>query len=236
MDLALLTAEVFGILMGSFNEQNGMSQMYYSLTAYVPGLLVGCRNISFKARKKSYRAAGICICSLLLLLQMKLYFYDEGVYGKVAQNAIAYVTDGLPPRKENDSDQFEYPINSIQYPEYEAMLWIRENTPKDSIIMPDKDVCKGQPGYMYYAAFAERQAYLEGDIYLYDTYEEERETRRKNISRIYLNDTDALRIAKEDGVDYIIQTKWVIPTYEGNGCTLVYENSMVRIWKINEDL
>lgn len=232
IDWALLAATLFGLFMGSFNEQNGMSQMYYSQASYLTGLAFGFRNF----KQSGIVSKTIClICmSVLLAFQIRLYFSEENILSSILNNASDLLSGELPHLKENDSTEFEYPIDSIQYSEYEAMQWIKKNTPVDSVIMPDKDVCKGQGGYMYYGTFAERQTYLEGAVYLYDAYFEEREQRRIDISHIYLNYPGALDIAKSDGVDYIIQTKWIIPTYEGNGCTLVFENDMVKIWKVGK--
>ena len=121
----------------------------------------------------------------------------------------------------------------MQFSDYEALCWIRDNTPVDSILVSDRDIRLEQHTYMYHGTFAERRMWLEGDCYLYGAYWQERDERRNDIRLIYLNYPEALEKAKADGVDYVIQTKWIKPDFEGNGCTPVFENETVIVWKID---
>ncbi len=227
-DLSLLIAAVFGICMGSFNEQDGMSQMYYSQAAFLPGIVFGLRNFGFE--KKSLRTVCGIAAAALFLLQIKYYFVEEKIYSNSLNKISALINHELPAKPSNDSE-YPYSPDSMQYSDYEALVWIRDNTPVDSILVSDRDIRLEQHTYMYHGTFSERQMYLEGDCYLYGAYWQEREQRRDDIRWIYLNDQKALEKAKNDGVDYLIETKWITPVFEGNGCTLVFENETIRVWK-----
>ena len=74
---------------------------------------------------------------------------------------------------------------------------------------------------------------MEGDRYFYGTYLEQREHRKTVIREVYQNSSDALKSAAQDGVDYIIQTKWLTPEFEGRGCSLAYETDSVAVWQID---
>ena len=225
---ALLVSSVFGVFMGMFTLQSGMSQMYYSMASFLPGLLLGLKDC--KITKKKVSIVCTAAAGILLVFQSKPFLRNicEFSTGKIQ----TLYTDGLPsPPK--DKTEHPYSPDSIQYSDYQALVWIRENTPADSIVISDRDICLEQRTYMYHGTFCERQMYLEGECYLYGMWDE-RDERRDRVRWIFLNDEDALLTAKEEGADYIIQTKWIRPDYQGHGCTLVYETDTINVWKIDQ--
>jgi hypothetical protein len=130
----------------------------------------------------------------------------------------------------------ERTASSIQGSDLEAMQWIRKNTPMECLIVSDRGVVCELPAYMYYGTFSERQMYLEGDIYLYSTYKSERARRKELIEHVYHNDEDAILTLRNEGVDFIIQTKWITTDFlpSANLCSNVFSNETVNIWKIRE--
>ena len=121
----------------------------------------------------------------------------------------------------------------MQQADYEALVWVRDHTDTNALLISDRSVLCGLDNYMFHGTFSERQMYLEGDRYFYGTYLEERERRRNIIVSLYDNGGDAFDVAVQDGVKYIIQTKWLTPDYKGTVCSLLYETDTMRIWKID---
>ena len=75
--------------------------------------------------------------------------------------------------------------------------------------------------------------YLEGDRYFYGTHVDERAHRRDALSEAYLqNDSKAVAKLKNEGVTYIIQTKWVTPDFAGPDCMKVFETDSINVWEI----
>ena len=242
IDCALLLSALFGLCMGLFNDQNGISQMYYALAAFIPGLLFGLRHLRFEKKFLRY-PLGVAV-AVLFVLQCRYYFVDAGTNGLIKDgvdrvfsstdiSAFDTSDSGYDEFSEMEEIPENYPPDSMQLSDYEALCWIRDNTPVDSILVSDRDIRLEQHTYMYHGTFSERRMWLEGDCYLYGAYWQERDERRNDIRLIYLNYPEALEKAKADGVDYVIQTKWIKPDFEGNGCTPVFENETVTVWKID---
>lgn len=225
---ALLISALFGTCMGMFTLQSGMSQMYYSMASFLPGLLLGLKDCEISKRK----ASAFCAVAAGFLLLIQSEFFLRDVLDFSLQKFQTLCAGGLPSPPENGTD-YPYAPDSIQYADYKALEWIRENTPADSIIISDRDICLEQRTYMYHGTFCERQMYLEGECYLYGMWDE-RDERRDRVRWIFLNDEDAFLTVKEEGADYIVQTKWIRPDYQGHGCTLVYETDTINVWKIDQ--
>ena len=92
----------------------------------------------------------------------------------------------------------------------------------------------GLSGFMYYGTFSERQAYLEGDSYYRKLYIDERSRRRELIKQLYQNHEDALPSVIADGVDYIIQTKWLTPDFTPNEelISLVFSTKTINVYEV----
>ncbi len=231
VNIALLFSVVAGTALSILNEQDGMSQLYYCIAGYVPGFLFAMRNIELGRKNRTAITAVLMI--FFLVWGAKNYFIDSGVIDTAlfVGRKIIY---GYSNSKLDGTPETGYPANSFQLSDYEALCWIRDNTERDSLIVSDRDVRMEQRIYMCHGAFSERQMYLEGDVYLYGAYTTEREERRDRIRWLYLNDEEAFEKAKMDGIDYIIQTKWIQPEYLGYGCEPVFESETIRVWKVNE--
>ena len=121
--------------------------------------------------------------------------------------------------------------------EYEGYLWIRDNTPEDSVIADSK--------YLVYnkcftgSSFSERSFYLEGAGFVTmedsNSNTEEKLRRESTLHFLYdfLDDGMCVILASE-GCDYIIIDDYVTPDFsvrEKYG-TLVFENEDVKIYKL----
>lgn len=223
LDGALLATFIAGSLMGLFNYQEGVSQMYYLMAAFVPGVLFGLRNYSYLTERFPKTAKSVF--SIFLCMSLILFFFTGGITLLVKKGVSATFSEPIETKEQKKE-------NALQWTDYQALCWIRDNTPTDAVIVTDRSVLLDIDNYMYYGTFAERANYLEGDRYFYGTYLEERENRRETIKSLYANSTEALETLKKAGISYIVQTKWLTPEYDGLKANKEFETESVAVWRI----
>ena len=221
----MLAAIVFGFFMGLFNAQEGVSQMYYTLAVTIPAAVFGIIHLNLNGKR--YQKV-VCYISVILASVQCVWFFNNSGVAMTVFNGVHTLTDT------NYKIAEEIIPYSIQKSDYEALCWVRDNTNAHSVVLTDRSVLCNLDNYMYYGAFSERQMYLEGDRYFYQTFLEQREKRKEVICELYQNSIDALKFAIQDGVDYILQTKWLTPSFEGLGCTSVYESNTITVWQIEK--
>ena len=224
LDIALLATMGFGLFMGLFNAQEGVSQLYYTLASYIPGAVFGFRHLQIE---KGRNQQIVSVAAIVLFgIQCSWFFGTCGTAADFKTGVQTVFSNTVVQR--NQIQPY-----SIQKTDYDALLWIRENTPKDSVLAADRSVLCELDNYMYYGTFSERQMYLEGDRYFYGTHVDERAHRRDALSEAYLqNDSKAVAKLKNEGVTYIIQTKWVTPDFAGPDCMKVFETDSINVWEI----
>lgn len=230
----LFLAAAAGIFLGVFNVQDGNSQMYFTMSALIPCMAFGLIWLDHNVCRLSYVTkcgVTVILTGTLMLQVLALLFYGYTAWGRGLDNAVQL---GYANLFSKTQAQQEFDVSGLQRDDEIALRWIRENTPVDSVVLSDRSVVGNMPQYMYYGAFSERQAYLEGDIYYRKTFQEERERMRSIIQRIYQNDTNALREAIEDGVDYLVQTKWLTPEFVPNPeqIQLIFAGKSINIYEI----
>lgn len=230
VDLALLLMLFAGLLMGLFNAQEGVSQMYYTLVSYLPGLLFGLRhmNVYLLHENPDGRNLTAALASGLLLMQIML-FMGPGAALECSWKGFANANSIRYHYKQSEEPK----PYSLQLSDYEALVWIRDHTEPDSILAADRSVLCGLDNYMFYGTFSERQMYIEGDRYFYGALTDQRNEQRETTRMIFANSYGDLLKARDDGVDYILQTKWVSPYYIGLGCEKVFSTDTMNVWKIN---
>lgn len=229
---ALVSSSVFGVLLGTFYLQDGGSQMYFTMAAYIPSLLFGIDNLSLSSFEFTCKTLFNKLMRVFIGVQifaMLFIGYTGGilVYAAIGLTHLA----GFYP--ESVRYQVEY---MIERDDYDAMDWIRTHTPTTSVVLSDRSILLPDNNrYMYYGVFSERQAYLEGDIYYRNSFLEERERRRDLVKRLFANDTSALSEAIQDGADYVVQTKWLTPDFAPDStlAELVYSTNTINVYKLS---
>ncbi len=116
----------------------------------------------------------------------------------------------------------------------EAYLWLRDHTPKDSIVAVDRlsEELDYRSIYFYCSAFAERQCYLEGYDYS-DVDTVTVEQMLETNESFYGDDIAAAKQAmSENGVDYLVVTRLMHPDFhhDGSAFTEVFSNDEVTIY------
>lgn len=134
-----------------------------------------------------------------------------------------------------DHDYSNQIDSGIRNTDIEALSWIRDNAEDNALIMTDKAVMTDNPSYYLYGIFCERQQYLEGSNMLRgDEVEKEIERRKDIIRSVYSNVDGAIRFAKGEGIDYIVQTVDITPDfiYDENLIELVESTETMNIYKV----
>lgn len=160
----------------------------------------------------------------------------------VTSRALYADSQNLPSRNNSQETLAQNPYDSISRGEYEAMLWLKQNTPQDAIFATDRHYFAPAVGidvarYYYYTAFAERQAYLEGYNYISThekNYGEIIDQRLVAIDGLLANDPDAAARMKEDGVEYFVASSLISPGYimdESLG-RAVFQNADITVYEL----
>lgn len=232
--IALVCSGFLGMLLGLFNIQGGMSQMYFLMAAFIPCLFLGLIWLDTAAPnwELSGKRMAAILCSGLLIIQVNFILFRGYTY--LGPGLISSLRIGSTVLFDREQAQQDFASNAIQAADAEAMTWIRDNTPRDSVLLSDRSVICDISTYMYYGAFSERQMYLEGDVYFYSRYAEERTRMRAVIQGVFQNSKEALETAIADGVDYIVQTVWATPNFSPDLSLtrLVYSNETIRVYEV----
>lgn len=233
-NLGLFIAGGVGLLLGTFNIQPGRSQMYFTVSAFIPCIALGLTWIenNWGDWNPVNRKQTMLIYSCLLSLQVYLAFFHGFTY---FGNGISAALDlGARNMFFKDVAKQQVREDGLQREDLDALIWVRENTPLDSELLADRGVMSENSKYMYYGAFSERQMYIEGDAYFRERYVEEREHMNSITAQVFSNSQEALKIAIGEGVDYILQTKWLTPEFlpDSSLVELVYESDTIRVYEI----
>ncbi len=180
------------------------------------------------------RFARIAICAVIV------FALGWGVC--VTSRALYADSQNLPSRNNSQDTLAQNPYDSISRGEYEAMLWLKQNTPEDAVFATDRHYFVPAVGmdvarYYYYTAFSERQAYLEGYNYISThekNYGEIIDQRLVTIDSLLVNDPDAAARMKADGVEYFVASSLISPGYvmdKGIG-RAVFENNDIVIYEL----
>lgn len=241
---ALLLSAIVGLMMGVFEDAGGNSEMYFSMAALIPMF-----NLSLNSCMK-IKSGGIDVD------RVKKYILSIFVYGFIAISIIvgayrfafsAWDMDGavvnsiiginMLTQSENYEECDKDIISEgIRKSDVDALDWIRNNADKDAIVVTDKAIVGELKSYYLYGIFCERQQYLEGSDMLGTCREDTNEIiscRISLINDIYNNIDGAIDRAKEEEIDYIVQTIDVTPNFIPNEkLELVAHSNTMNIFKV----
>lgn len=198
---------------------DGYSQAYFLLAAICFIHIIGqtwleehCRSFSFSTK---------AVTALLLSVSM---FSTLAVGAARTRETIQAYRHVSLAYRETLPDP--WPIyDGINVNEYRAMIWLKENTPEDAVIVCDRFLTAAPNGrsrlaaiddalYFYYPAYSERQMYLGG--YSYSPRTEEMTSWLKDrfnvINKLYSQRTNQrAQIMKENGISYMVVSQFSSP-------------------------
>lgn len=237
---ALTSTGIFGFFLWAIVNTGGHSEMYFAMGGMIPlyalifyffvlvEKLEG-RFIPIKTRaREGIKAIGL-VCMLC-----SIYFYL--CYSYEGAGAISAAIHGVNVLINSSEEEIRNTgKNGIRKSDTEALKWIRDNTPLDSIVLSDKAVITENTHYYLYGLFCERQQYLEGTDMLVlagEDVQNEIQRRKDLISDIYNN--GGIEKAREEGVDYIVQTNDITPgfIYDPDELILVKSTETMNIYQV----
>jgi len=237
---AFIATALVGILFWLVFMLIGGSEMYFIMSAYLPiaALSIAVTKFTYKKSSNIFRWLAGVFFAVLLMVQVLLalnttYYVNKTVY--VANKNIVKIVEGnnAEPMPENIAS------GTLQKSDAEALYWIRDNTPIDSMIASDRATYEAQENgsnrYFYFAAFAQRQMYVEGTSVLNLNKGTGHQVRARQylIKDFFSNVDGAYDKLIEAGVDYIVQTKWLTPDFVPyDGLELVYSTKTINVYKV----
>lgn len=240
-----------GIVLANTFAIEGIGQRYFILgaTAYV--VIAGLSWISehYAGLKKSTKKW--LLFSLIVSFSTTFIIYTSPMNTTIynPRNGLSTAWAILNHRQNENLTRH----NSITNAEYEAMLWLQENTSPDCIIATDRhyyyplevyaDVgfyeATTLSRYFYYSAYSGRQMFLESWGYMNRSVE----ARKKVEQRLLINESlyipdnsNRVNIMKEYGIDYLIISHFIHPVLllEDQHLTLVFSNQDIQIYQLSQ--
>ncbi len=246
---------IIGYIFVCFFKQTGSSEWYF-LLVMIPFAVISLIYILFSLLKKAdgkktkpfIIAMTGCVAAILLATStmdaVKYYYGDyppilkEGILAAARYSRFSH--ERLTTAYElNTGVSYEERPFCVSVPEYEAYIWLRDNTEEDAIIADSRYLTCNT--FFNGTSFSERSFYLEGTrfVTMDDTNDNtEEKLRRESTLHFlydYLDDSMCVLLANE-GCDYIIINDYVTPDFSVRGKygTLVFENSEMKIYKITD--
>lgn len=202
------------------------SQVYFILIAIPMMWLANCDFLSrFVFSKK---ALGYIFIAIMLVfgLYNSRYMLDEARSGVQAALRIF------------DLRMFEFDEAYVTADDYEAMVWLRENTDQEDIFATNRNnkyFAWGEGTFHYYTAISQRACFLESYRYCMDYSGMYKEVVRRleDVSDHIFHragESEAFAMATDEGIDYLVV---FTPVSDPDWDTVpVFENSTVKIYEV----
>lgn len=236
----LLFTTIFGIMLGMFYNPGGHSEMYFTMTAYIPCLaynlemyknLLNTGEVGIGWRNAAYKTGMILTSIVGLYCWGFTQIGGGGMSSRLGTGYSQIIGD------------CEYVAGKDTFTkrEADACAWLRDNTLQDSVIQSNRFLVYPNGSY-FISMFSERIQYLEADDLVYycdlginEPKAESRESKRRGevIEEAFDGDGNALAQLKEEGVDYLVQDNLLYENkLESSGLTAVYDENDIVIYKL----
>lgn len=215
----------------------GHSEMYFAMASFIPQHILIAEMYARRGEVKEglVRTVIKCICCVMMAISVTLFSF----YGHLKVGMITAVYRGMKNLYSVELNQIEDWEKStcIRRTDVEALEWIRDNTDEDALILCDRAAITGDTAYYCYGIYCERQQYLEGTnmfFQLDNMAKREINERLTLIFSVYNNENGALQDLKEEGVDFIVQTKDITPNFEYNPkkLQLMFSTDTINIYQV----
>lgn len=225
IEISLVVTVISGMgIMGTFSHFGG-SQSYFLAATLPYAALFGMRGIYILLEKKIKTIMRYFIyvfCTGLVVIGIyNSVFITNPIYTlNEFKRGCAFLKGDKVVLEKNDS----WSANYVSPEEYEGYLWIRENTPLDTVVLTDMCIARYERYTYSPGIFTERHIYI--------PLEEDRDVIRK----CYKGDLNSIqKVRKIANVEYIIQTKRVTAELAlPESCAqIMFENNGIIIYKLN---
>ncbi len=206
---------------------DGNSEMYYGMAAFIPayfviGSISGYETPSAYSQYRCGLENGIKISVCCL----GAYFFLYNPYGEAG--AIDLLRTSIKSMDE---------IAAISSSDMDGLLWLRDNSEEDAVVVSDSAVMTGTDTCYYYGIGSERQQYIEGVHMLRfgsQAITDEIQRREELVIKLYNNDFSVIEKLREDGVDYMVQTVTISPQFKPDDkyLELMASSANINVYKI----
>lgn len=205
--VTVYAACLVGFIAMMFLNYHGRSQIYFGFATVFFAPLI---SYWFFEDMAENRGAVMKLIRGVFLVSLVFYAVTLGVHGVSFFNGAASAAN-----PDNEADRYL----SISQEEYQAMRWIDENTPRDSLLATDRYYSRSLEDYnvenrwdnrfFLYADYSNRGCYLAGSGYILPAARwPERKDRIEINSQLYDEDNEARgELARKLGVDYVVVSK-----------------------------
>lgn len=229
-------AALVGLIAMFIFNHSGHSQVYYGFVTLTLTPLISFWLLEDLEGQKTFwprLLRGVFAVMLIMFAGLTVMYYGSKIV-----EAKAFCQD-------HGSTNTEKYIN-ISHDEYEGMMWLRDNTPEDALVISDRYYSvspkKFDPEDRYdsrhfvYGIYSERQQYIEGSGYSMGF--DEADLRQEMIdtnNRFYdPDDEDRDELAQALGADYVVVSKRFNDAGDiaGDDYELCFSNDEIDIYKI----
>ncbi|MBR2706540.1 MAG: hypothetical protein IKE74_04780 [Mogibacterium sp.] len=231
---ALCTVGFLGLMLLNFN---GHSQVYFGFTACA---LIPMVSFWFFEDLRENRSVGVRLVRGVFALNI---FFFACTYGLYIANALASTGDFY---ESHNIDTHVY--KGVSAAEYEGLLWLRDNTPKDSLIASDRYYSiplrkyelteRASNTHFAYAVYSRRNQYIEGSGFSIGPggFGRRRNMLENNEAMHDPGNEDRGSIARELGVDYVVVSKRFSSTADlsNDDYRLCYQNPEMDIYEVKQ--
>ncbi len=218
------TSTIIGLLLWMCVLHVGASEMYYGMASFICAYFfiattykLTVNNLDKISNKKIITYKTLFIIALIV----GLYLFSFGAYKR--NGAIRTVFKSLKNINTQEKEENIKPL-----------LWLRKNSPIDSIILADNI---SDDTYYTYGILTERKQYLEED-YMFENstgkVKDEMQKRKNYINSIFKNDKKALENLKNEKIDYVVSTKDITSEFKPDEkyLILVTSNEKYKVYKV----
>lgn len=226
---------IVGYLALMLLDYSGHSQVYFGfVSAYLAPIISIWLFEDLEHSKNVWKSVMMTVFVVMMLVSSYLFF--GYIKSEIYETIYTY---------ENKDSEIHSKYRDITNDEYRGLMWLKNNTPLDSLIVSDR--YNSVPIYMYdyavkhhntyfmYAAYSNRFQYIEGSGFSFA--ESENGIRKKmveiNNSLYDIKNIHRSETAKKIGADYLVVSKrFNNPgNLESNGCKLRYSNGQMDIYE-----
>lgn len=226
--LILIFTSIIGIVLWLVINAGGYSEMYYAMAAFIPLYFIIAIIYSLLIKNKD-------IFNNIEIISYKTISIIAIIYGMVLFSFCATQRNGMIrtlSRNLKTKISFRENMEDIK-----PLLWLRDNSPVNSIVLADNFAIKDDNINYYYVLLTERRQYLEEtDMLTYANVKLENEIERRKdfVNKIFAGDTTALKQLNKEGINYIVSTKSITPDFKPNRkyLELVISNNKYEVFRV----
>lgn len=222
IDWIVLGIGVWGICITILTRQSGGSEMYF-IMSIIPFCVLGGFYVLERIKKSNPVIVRLVVSMVLIAGDLNLRSFMGEAYQKARQGVLCI---------NNQNVNLNYNAYYVTNTDYNAYLWLKNNTKDGDIIAIDYlfDI-NNQTQQMAAGVFSERYIWNDGK-YAANILESERRT--DVMERFLDDDPDAFNELRKSGVTYFMQNMIVNPdfTLENEFGTEVFENESFRIYHL----